>query len=305
MTVRLIGACAGSALAFGLSACGPSANTVAPNASAEAAPNFSGNWARQAIGLEPPSSGPGPVVKVKLLAGEGISVVGDHTNPILNSAAAEMVKRRGDAERRGEVLPDPSNQCWPLPPLFGMSNQLQMQILQQQDQVTIVNMSDQQVRRVRLSGEHPAHVTPSWSGDSVGHFDGKTLVVDTIGMKVGPFPMVDPYGTPQSEALHIIERYQLVDYEAAKEAGDRAEEEQGYRVESELFDGVMVDHDYKGKGLQVQITVEDKNVFTTPWSGTLTYRRAAREWMERVCAENLRESNGKDRKVPTADKPDF
>ena len=289
------------ALLFGLALSSPA--TAADNAAP--IPDLSGTWARQAVGLEPPSSGPGPVTKMKLPAGEGISVVGDHSNPILKPSAAEIVRRRGDAERRGEVLPDPSNQCLPWSPPYILANQMQVQILQQRDQVTILYMADQQVRHVRINTQHAARGTRSWSGDSIDHYEGDTLVVDTIGIKVGPFSMVDPFGTPQSETLHLIERYRLVDYEAAKEAGDRAEEEQGYRVESPLFDGVMVDDDYKGKGLQIHITVEDDNVFTVPWSGTLTYRRGAREWVERVCAENLRESDGKDRKVPTATKPDF
>ena len=53
----------------------------------------------------------------------------------------------------------------------------------------------------------------SWYGDSVGHYEGDTLVIDTVGIKIGPFAMVDMYGTPYSEALHVVERYQLLDYE--------------------------------------------------------------------------------------------
>jgi hypothetical protein len=34
---------------------------------------------------------------------------------------------------------------------------------------------------------HPALVTPSWYGDSVGHYEGDTLVIDTVGVKIGPF----------------------------------------------------------------------------------------------------------------------
>jgi hypothetical protein len=64
-------------------------------------------------------------------------------------------------------------------------------------------------------------VTPSWYGDSVGHYEGDTLVIDTVGIKVGPFAMVDWYGTPHTEALHVVERYWLLDYAAAKEGFDR------------------------------------------------------------------------------------
>ena len=64
-------------------------------------------------------------------------------------------------------------------------------------------------------------MTPSWYGDSVGHYEGDTLVIDTVGMKVGKYSMVDWYGTPHSEALHVVERYRMLDYAAAKEGFER------------------------------------------------------------------------------------
>ena len=67
-----------------------------------------------------------------------------------------------------------------------------------------------------------------------------------------------------------------------------------------------IDPDYKGKGLQVQFTVEDKTYFTMPWSGAATYRKAGSEWVENVCAENTHEYySGTETQVPQADKPDF
>jgi hypothetical protein len=72
-----------------------------------------------------------------------------------------------------------------------------------------------------------------------------------------------------------------------------------------------MDPDYKGKGLQIEFTVEDQGVFTTPWSATITYRRGvnwrgSQEWPEIVCAENLHEYYAtKDTAVPHADEPDF
>jgi hypothetical protein len=53
---------------------------------------------------------------------------------------------------------------------------------------------------------------------SVGHYEGDTLVIDTVGIKTDrPFAMIDWYGTPYTEALHVVERYRLLDYKAAKE----------------------------------------------------------------------------------------
>ena len=73
-----------------------------------------------------------------------------------------------------------------------------------------------------------------------------------------------------------------------------------------IGEGWAPDPAEKGRGLQLQFTVEDKQVFTTPWSATKTYRRVVRDWPEQVCAENPHKyGTEKDAAVPTADKPDF
>ncbi len=50
-----------------------------------------------------------------------------------------------------------------------------------------------------MNEPHPAHVTPSWYGDSVGHYEDDTLGIDTIGIKVGPFGTIDWFGSPHTE----------------------------------------------------------------------------------------------------------
>lgn len=64
-------------------------------------------------------------------------------------------------------------------------------MFQQPDKITIVYAWDNEVRRVRMNQPHPARVTPSWYGDSVGYYEGDTLVIDTVGIKADrPFAMV-------------------------------------------------------------------------------------------------------------------
>ena len=156
-----------------------------------------------------------------------------------------------------------------------------------------------------MNAPHPAKVTPSWYGDSVGHYEGDTLVIDTVGFKIGPFSAIDQYGTPFTQALHVVERYRLIDYEAARAAWERGGKENS-RAGQGIGEGWAPDLTNKGKGLQLQFTVEDKEVFTTPWSATKTYRRVFRDWPEQVCAENPHKyGTEKDAAVPTADKPDF
>jgi hypothetical protein len=228
--------------------------------------------------------------------------VGDYTNPILQPWAAEVVKKHGEISRTGVTYPTPGNQCWPEPLPFIFRN-LGMTLLQQSHQITILYSDNHEVRRVRLDQPHAAPLTPSWYGDSVGHYEGDTLVIDTVGFKIGPLAMVDVYGTPYTEALHVVESYRLLDYEAAKEAQKRG----GIDNASVGNTGWAADPNYKGKGLQLQFTVEDQGAFRMPWSAMITYRRPlVTQWEEIVCAENPHEYYaGKVTAVPTADKPDF
>jgi hypothetical protein len=177
-------------------------------------PDFSGIWARLAWpGVEQPTSGPGPVTDRSPREHESdayLPLVGDYTNPILKPAAAEIVKQHGEISLRGIPYPTPSNQCWPGGVPFVFWN-LGMQMIQQPSKITILYANDYAYRQVRLNQPHPANVAPSWYGDSVGHYEGDTLVIDTVGVKVGPFAMLDMFGTPFTEALHVIERYRLLD----------------------------------------------------------------------------------------------
>jgi hypothetical protein len=86
-----------------------------------------------------------------------------------------------------------------------------MQMLQQPDKIAFLYLRDHEFRHVRLNQPHPAHVTPSWYGDSVGHYEGDTLVIDTVGVKTDrPLAMLDFFGTPYTQALHVVERYRLL-----------------------------------------------------------------------------------------------
>jgi hypothetical protein len=133
-------------------------------------------------------------------------------------------------------------------------------------EVVMIYSNDQQVRHVYLDVPHSADVTPSWYGESVGHYEGDTLVVDTIGLNDKTF--VDNFRTPHTEKLHVVERFKLVD---------------------------------GGKTMRVDITFEDPDAFNAPWSVTQSYDRIQQPMGEEVCAEN----NQQFFKIPVADTPDF
>ena len=134
----------------------------------------------------------------------------------------------------------------------------------------------------------------------IGHYEnGDTLVVDTVGQKHGPFSMLDLYGTPFSDALHVVERYRLLPYEEAKEGLDRDTKENFHA-------GAGIDRNYRGKHLQIFFTVYDPTVFTTPWSATITYGpRVRRMAGNRVRRKHPPILQTRTPQVPTADKPDF
>ena len=277
---------------------------AAPAPSATPTPDFSGIWSHPFLtGMEPPKSGPGPVTN-KSRRPTGVAnfqiLVGDYTNPILKPDAGQIVKQHGDLSLGGIGYQTPSNHCWPggVPYVFW---DFLVQIFQTPDHVTMLYRHGNETRRVRLNASHPAKVTPSWYGDSVGRYEGDTLVIDTVGIKKGPFAMLDMYGTPFTEKLHVVERYRLVDYDTAQDAIDRNAKENSMAGEGWGFDP-----NYRGKVLQLHFTVEDEGVFTTPWTSTITYRPAVNPWPELICAENTREYyNNRDSAIPTADKPDF
>jgi hypothetical protein len=282
--------------------------------SAAPIPDFSGIWGRLSFpGFAPPLAGPGPVTNRKRSPNGASSLygnVGDYTNPILKPQAADVVKKQGEIELTGALAPNPRNQCWPGGVPFVLTN-VGMQMLQQPDRITILYADTHEVRRVRMNQPHPAHVTPSWYGDSVGRYEGDTLVIDTVGIKTDrPYAMVDWFGTPYSEALHVVERYRLLDYNAWKEAEEREERENFGVLVSEQ--GFARDSEYKGRGLQLELTVEDEGVFTTSWSANMTYRHPLSplgQWPEVVCSENANgyegHNPGKKAAMPTANKPDF
>ena len=117
-------------------------------------PDFSGIWGNPYLyGIEPPLSGPGPVVNKARrrqtldvdgrplpvanapLVSEAMRLVGDYTNPILKPDTAEVVKKHAEMSLGGVGYPSPRNQCWPQGVPFIFTNDA-VQLLQQSDKIT-------------------------------------------------------------------------------------------------------------------------------------------------------------------------
>jgi hypothetical protein len=253
-TLRIL--LAGAALAF-------AASLTASAAPSPVLPDFSGIWAREReLWLQPVGDeGVGIPIEPVLVRGRERNNIyaGQSGNPILQPWAREIVQRNAESELAFKHVYTADDTCWPSGVPQGANRPDAMQFIQLKDRVLIIHQRDQQVRWIWLNQKHSAHPKPSWYGESVGHYEGDELVVDTIGQKQHKMSVVDPFGTPHTDKIHVVERYRTY-------------------------------NDPLGKGLEVVVTVEDEGAFTMPWKGFATFRPVrGRETLEEfVCAENNR-----------------
>jgi hypothetical protein len=242
-----------------------------------AVPDFSGFFSQpSSVYLPPAAGGVGPVMdhpnyphqQNSPITGKLVREwVGDYTNPILKPHTAAEVKRTGDVELGGGFNLAAYQLCWPtgVPLIHTMREHMQM--LQEPNKITMIYQRDHLVRHIYLNVPHSPNPKPSWYGESVGHYEGDTLVVDTIAQNGKS--RTDRYGSYSTPQIHVIERYRLVD---------------------------------NGQALQVDFTVNDPGTFNSVWGATQKYRRTAGPFEEVVCAENNRDAEA-DGKGEYADLP--
>jgi len=248
------------------------------------APDLTGLWARQAVRgevtfLPVPGDKEGQPIERVWIDGPDVEeiVAANYDNPILQPWAREIVKKNTEAEIKLQHVNEADDICRPvgIPQIINLREPVFF--AQTKNLVLIVYQRDHLVRHVRMNQQHSAKFTPQWFGDSVGHYEGDTLVVDTVGLKTGKVSVLDNYGTPHTDKLHVVERYRVI-------------------------------NDDKGKGLEVVFRVEDPGTFTKPWKGMAVYRPNRAPMIDEVsCAENDR-SFGEGSAfgdIPRANKPDF
>jgi hypothetical protein len=251
---------------------------------AQPPPDFSGLWARDDPDSRfmPPPSGPGPVTDDPNhphhghVDGTNIGAtphIGDLTNPILKPWARAVLANNSKAALAGRDVYTTYAMCRPAGVPLVAVPRLRMQILQpaRGRKVTFLYEYDAQVRHAYLTEAHSAKLTPSWYGESIGRYEGDTLIVDTLAQNEKT--LVDRFGTPHTGALHVVERYRLVD---------------------------------EGKILENTFTVEDEKTFNMPWTAVVHWKRADADgpFEENICAENPRMEDGR-RFLPEAEKPGF
>jgi len=229
--------------------------------------------------LPPPTGGPGPVTFDRahpyVPNGSGAQStyrVADLSNPIRLPWTSPSMKKANDEVLAGRVPFRARERCWPVgvPGFSAYSLVEPFYFYQSPDKVVVINQGGPEIRRVYLNVTHSKDVKPSWYGESVGHYDGDTLVVDTIGFNDKTF--LDNYRTPHTDKLHVTERWRLIE---------------------------------DGKKLEILMTIDDPGTFNQPWQALRQYDRVNRTLSEDICSENNVNPFGIDYGTPVADKPDF
>jgi hypothetical protein len=202
--------------------------------------------------------------------------IGNAKDPVLKPWAAALMQESNDAAL-ANVMAIPfaaQARCYP----GGVPGQLlypfePFYFIQTPTEVWMMWQRDHMVRRVFLTSQHSEQVTPSWFGESIGHYEnGDTLVVDTIGLSTKN-SYIDNFRTPHTEKLHVVERFTV---------------------------------ERNGKNLTATVTVEDPETFTEPLTMQQRWFKVDAPMKETVCAENNLDyfSQGLFA-LPEADKPDF
>ena len=236
--------------------------------------NLGGDFQPVAGAPEPSRNNPAyPYVSNQAARARGLQPtfrVADLTHPNIKPWAKEIMKRENDKVLAGGIAYTPRSSCMPAGvPLFNMFPVAEpLYFVQTPKRVSMIFAGDAQVRRVYMDVPHSKGPKISWYGESVGHYEGDTLVIDTIGQTAKTY--LDNYRTPHTEKLHVVERWKLAD----------------------------------DMTLGVEVTVDDPDTFYQPWKATHRYRRIQRPaTYEEVCAENNQHTF--DYKIPVANKPDF
>jgi hypothetical protein len=215
----------------------------------------------------PPGRGHGPIkpdpthpftsnVEGQRTATQPTKRIGNAKDPVLKPWAAALMQASNDAALSNEMaIPFAAQaRCYP----GGVPGQLlfpfePLYFIQTPDEVWLMWQRDHMVRRVFLTDRHSEHVTPSWFGESIGHYEnGDTLVVDTVGLSTTN-SYIDNFRTPHSEKLHVLERFTI---------------------------------DPDGRNLTAVVSVEDPDAFNEPLTMVQRWFKVEAPLKETVCAEN-------------------
>ena len=178
-------------------------------------------------------------------------------NAPLSSAGQEIVTRNAAAMQAGKIMQTAWVSCRPGAVSTMTMPREKIVILESPDEVTILFEMPRMVRRIRMNASHLPGLEPGYVGDSVGRWEGNTLVVDTVGFN--GYAELDARGQPTSPRLHTTERF------------------------SPSADGGNID---------IETTIDDPEYYTQPFTITRSWKKSpARHPFEYDCMENPRQED--------------
>jgi hypothetical protein len=153
----------------------------------------------------------------------------------------EMVKLLQEQKATGGKPIDAQSAPWcvpeGMPAMMNPPAKLPLQILETPGQVTMLFGDFGTFRIIHLNEKHPDDPDPTYFGNSVAHWEGDTLVVDTLGL----LDKTTLFGAPHTEDMHLVERLRRLDPTT----------------------------------LEDRVTITDPATYTRPWTWTITLRSVA------------------------------
>lgn len=136
-------------------------------------------------------------------AGVGEFTSEDGQPPPYLPAVGEKQKLAMEAEMQGKPTLPRGTLCRPLGDLALVvhQNQWPTQIIQRPEKIIFITEEGRGIGAVYMNAEHPKDIKPSFRGHSVGHWDGNTLVIDTVQLRIVGSPL-----GPGSDAAHVVTR---------------------------------------------------------------------------------------------------
>jgi hypothetical protein len=219
----------------------PNLGAPAPR-TADGTPDFSGVWVNEGLGGVEGLGGEPKTVFFDLEFGMG------GQKPPFQPWAARLQATRW--EHFGKDNPDA--RCLPIGPLQMLAHPLPKKILQTRGLVVFLHERNMEFRQIYTDGRPlPKDPQPAWYGYSTGHWEGDTLVVDTIGLRDELW--ADFHGAPLTDQAKIRERFRRTSFGT----------------------------------LEAQVTVDDPKAYTKPWTVTINQRLALdTDLLEYACLEN-------------------
>lgn len=176
--------------------------------------------------------------------------ISDLSNPNLMQWAKDIMQVDNEEVLAGKIpfMPGQSCEPWGIPAVLQSGGPFI--IYQTGSEVIVVEEGERLARNIYLNVPHSENPKPSYYGESVGHYEGDALVVDTIGFNTETF--IDYFRTPHTERMHAMERWRVIE---------------------------------NGEQLEILFTVDDPGTFYLPWQVIRQLGRSDGPLGENICRE--------------------